>query len=271
MNVAPQNGSCPRASRTKAARLSAPRRKSTGFVATRIFTPAAAAIMSPPLWLVAPQPKSRHRFSAQPELSQLQSRSQSMALRHSMLRQHRRPQEQKRDPRHHPRPDAVHSGATRIIAAASIRAAALPRKPFPAGIAFRNNSALLLDTPRATAASSGENLKPPHRLRLGLGQKLTGHASNQNRTSIRLDNCRSLLGLEGGERRSLDDQRPPDVHNWPSRTKDRRKPSGPLGISGLPAEQIAALPSKQQRSGCLLSASPERSSCWPSKSQAFQN
>jgi hypothetical protein len=74
---------------------------------------------------------------------------------------------------------------------------------FPA-VAFGNNSLLLLGAPRAPAASSGENLKPPHRLRLGLGQKLSvRHVSNPNRPSIRLDNRRSLLGLEGGERRPL--------------------------------------------------------------------
>ena len=48
MKIVPENGSCPSASRTRAARPSAPLRKSTGFVATSTFTPAATAIKSLP-------------------------------------------------------------------------------------------------------------------------------------------------------------------------------------------------------------------------------
>jgi hypothetical protein len=49
-------------------------------------------------------------------------------------------------------------------------------------------------------ASSRENLEQPYRLRVGLGQKLSvGHVFNSNRSSIRLDNRQSLLGIEGGD------------------------------------------------------------------------
>jgi hypothetical protein len=108
------------------------------------------------------------------------------------------------DLRHHPHPDAAHSVATRIIAAASIRAAAPPWKPIPHRYSFPQQFSPFARWSRAPAASSNENLKPPHRLRLGLGQKLSvRHVSNPNRSSISLDNRRSLFGLEGGERRPL--------------------------------------------------------------------
>jgi hypothetical protein len=82
--------------------------------------------------------------------------------------------------------------------------AAPPRKPIPHRYSFPQQFSPFARWPRAPAASSSENLKQPHRLRLGLGQKLSvRHVSNPNRTSITLDNRRSLLGLEGGERRPL--------------------------------------------------------------------
>jgi hypothetical protein len=77
MKIAPENGSCWSCSRTTAARLSAPRRKSTGFVATRTFTPAGTAIVSRPSRPAARPAARRGRRQGPREPPRRRSRSQS--------------------------------------------------------------------------------------------------------------------------------------------------------------------------------------------------
>ena len=60
-----------------AARLSAPRRKSTGFVATRTRTPAGTVITSPPSPHAALSSASRHRSRSRREPSPPRARSRS--------------------------------------------------------------------------------------------------------------------------------------------------------------------------------------------------
>ncbi len=75
MMITPENGSSWSCSLTRAARLSAPRRKSTGFVATSTRTPAGTAIMSLPSRRATRSSASRRQSPARPAPWPPQSRS----------------------------------------------------------------------------------------------------------------------------------------------------------------------------------------------------
>src|SRR5207253_1075298 len=105
----PQNGSCPSTDCTSAARLSAPRRKSTGRVAISTRTPAAgvpqrAGIISLPLTGAAPCRESQARSPPPPAGSRRQSRSRSLSRPNRLgfpppPERNRTPQGRRRQPR----------------------------------------------------------------------------------------------------------------------------------------------------------------------------
>jgi hypothetical protein len=75
--IVPENRSRWSSSRASAARLSAPRRKSTGFVVTSTLTPAGNVITSQPLPHAAPWSASRDRSRRRREPSQRRPQSRS--------------------------------------------------------------------------------------------------------------------------------------------------------------------------------------------------
>jgi hypothetical protein len=140
MKSVPENGSSRSCSRTRAARRSAPRRKSTGLVATSTRTPAGTAITSPPSRRAAPSSGSRHQSRAESEPWQHQSRSRSLAAHPGEPALPNHPGETAMAPRsparrqgRSRRPRAPSAAAlpdaSRTIAAASNRAGAQPPRP----------------------------------------------------------------------------------------------------------------------------------------------
>ena len=192
----PRERIVPSCSRTSAASPSAPRRKSTGLVATSTRTPAGTAIMSPPSRRAAPPQASRHRSQAEPEPWQRRSRSRSPPTRLDRQAQAARPRTAEpppRSPAQMPsrshrlgrRPPPRHSPPPRVPAPPEqlLRSQPVPprnrRHLLAALIALGEDPRLLLRGPGAAPTGPGKHFQPAHRLRLRLVQKLSvRHVSN---------------------------------------------------------------------------------------------
>jgi hypothetical protein len=158
-----EDRSCRSCSRTSAARLSAPRRKSTGFVATSTRMPAGTAITSPPSRRAAPSSRSRDQSQAGPELWQHRARSRSSMTRPGGPAQSARPSTARLRPRS-PRAErfqrfspASASARRRPPTKQLLRGQPVParngRHLLVALTALRDDPRLLLRRPRAAPAA----------------------------------------------------------------------------------------------------------------------
>src|ERR1700684_2709138 len=178
-----------------AARLSAPRRKSTGFVATRTRTPAGTEITSRPSPPAAPSSASPDRFQGQraPRPRRARSRSSRSPLGRAAPREALlSPQERARSSSRPRRCFDAGSSPAHVTTPAEQLLRSQPMPPrdsrhfAPALVTLGENPRFLFGRPRPPSARSGEDLKPTTRLPLRFVQKLSvRHVSNSLSTQRR--------------------------------------------------------------------------------------
>ena len=209
MNSVPENGSCRRCSSTKAARLSAPRRKSTGLLATKIRTPvrngdhvAALVARSTVVSVTASIPGGTRTVAAPSTISIMREPPGPVGtIGASECAQHGSTTTGVK-----PRPVSLLSRSARCRACRRhsnnccgvspcrrATAETVPPSQLSAMIC-----AFLLRCPGTAPAGSGEHLDPAHRIRLRFGQKLSVRGSNSGGKPSPISNRR-----EGGISRPL--------------------------------------------------------------------